>query len=171
MHARDTIHIDAPVGVVDRLALPPEAWSRYFVGMSAPDEVVGDGGPGTTVTFAMSPPGSKPFRATATVAEWEHRGDGSVHWRGEYSGGMGGWETWDLRPEDGGTSVAIEMDAQPAGGALVRAAATLFVQRPLRRNVHQSLWNLKRLAESSEPVQRLRAASISPAADACEAVG
>ena len=36
----------------------------------------------------------------------------------------------------------------PSGGALVRMAADLFVQRPLRRNVHQSLENLKRLVEA-----------------------
>jgi hypothetical protein len=40
------------------------------------------------------------------------------------------------------------MEVVPAGGALVRVAADLFVQRPMRRNVHQSLENLKRLAES-----------------------
>jgi hypothetical protein len=41
------------------------------------------------------------------------------------------------------------MEVVPAGGALVRLAADLLVQRPLRRNVHQSLENLKRLIESA----------------------
>lgn len=39
MHAKDTIRINAPVEDVDRLALPPEAWSRYFVGMSEPERI------------------------------------------------------------------------------------------------------------------------------------
>ena len=148
MHAKDTIRINAPVDDVDRLALPPDAWSRYFVGMSDPEEITGDGGPGTIVEFSMSPPGGRPFHATCRVVEWDHRPDGTVRWRGEFSGGNSGWETWDLRPEDGGTLVTEEMEVIPAGGALVRLAANLFVQRPLRRNVHQSLENLKRLVES-----------------------
>ena len=148
MHAKDTIRINAPVDDVDRLALPPDAWSRYFVAMSDPEEIHGDGGPGTIVEFSMSPPGGRPFHATCRVVEWAHRPDGTVRWRGEFSGGNSGWETWDLRPEDGGTLVTEEMEVIPAGGALVRLAANLFVQRPLRRNVHQSLENLKRLVES-----------------------
>jgi hypothetical protein len=148
VHAKDTILVHAPVEDVDRLALPPDAWSRYFVGMSEPEKVEGDGGPGTIVDFSMSPPGGRPFHATCHVVEYDHRADGSVHWRGEFSGGNAGWETWDLLPADGGASVTVEMEVVPAGGALVRVAADLFVQRPMRRNVHQSLENLKRLAES-----------------------
>jgi hypothetical protein len=72
-----------------------------------------------------------------------------VHWRGEYSGGNSGWETWDLLPADEGASVTVEMEVVPAGGALVRVAADHFVQRPMRRNVHQSLGNLMRLVETA----------------------
>jgi hypothetical protein len=149
MHAKDTIQIEAPVEAVDRLALPPDAWSRYFVGMSAPEQVTGDGGPGTIVGFTMSPPGSRPFHATCRVVAWDHRPDGSVHWRGEYAGGSSGWETWDIVPVDGVASATVEMEVIPAGGPLVRLAADLFVQRPLRRNVRQSLENLKRLVETA----------------------
>ena len=149
MHAKDTIRVDAPVEAVDRVALPPEAWSRYFVGMSEPERIKGDGGPGTIVDFSMSPPGGRAFHATCKVVAWDHRADGSVHWRGEYSGGYSGWETWDLLPADGGASLTVDMEVVPAGGPFVRAAANLFVQRPLRRNVRQSLENLKRLVESA----------------------
>ena len=149
MHAKDTIRVNAPVDEVDRLALPPDAWSRYFVGMGEPEEIKGDGGPGTIVDFSMRPPGGRPFHATCRVVEYDCREDGRVHWRGEYSGGNSGWQTWDLLATDGGTSVTVEMEVVPAGGAFVRMAANLFVQRPLRRNVHQSLENLKRLAETS----------------------
>ena len=148
MHAKDTIRINAPVDDVDRFALPPDAWARYFVGMSEPEAIRGDGGPGTIVEFSMSPPGGRPFHAACRVAEWAHPPDGAVRWRGEFSGGTSGWETSDLHPVDGGTLVTEEMEMIPAGGALVRLAADLFVQRPLRRNVHQSLENLKRLVES-----------------------
>ncbi len=151
MHAKDTIHIDAPVEDVDRIALPPDAWSRYFVGMSAPEEIRGDGGPGTIVEFTMSPPGGRPFHATCCVVEWEHRPNGAVRWRGEYSGGNSGWETWELTPADGGACATVEMEVIPAGGPLVGLVANLFVQRPLRRNVHQSLENLKRLVEAQAP--------------------
>lgn len=147
MHARESIYIDAPVDRVDGPALAPDAWWRYFVGMSEPERIDGDGGPGTTVDFTMTPPGARPFRATCRVVEWDHGPDGTVRWRGEFSGGNSGWETWELRPEGGGTFVTGELEVIPAGGPLVRLAADLFVQRPLRRNVHQSLENLKRLVE------------------------
>jgi hypothetical protein len=148
VHAKDTIQIDASAGDVDRAALPPDAWCRYFVGMSEPEAIRGDGGPGTIVDFTMTPPGARPFHATCRVVDYERRPDGSVHWRGEYSGGNSGWETWDLIPTDRGASATVEMEVIPAGGALVRAAANLFVQRPLRRNVRQSLENLKHVVES-----------------------
>ena len=148
MHAKGTIHIDASVADVDRAALPPDAWCRYFVGMSEPEGISGDGGPGTIVDFTMTPPGARPFHATCRVVDYERRPDGSVHWRGEYSGGNSGWETWDLIPTDRGASATVEMEVIPAGGALVRAAANLFVQRPLRRNVRQSLENLKHMVEA-----------------------
>jgi hypothetical protein len=148
VHAKESIRIDAPVDDVDRVALPPDAWWKYFVGMSEPEAIRGDGGPGTIVDFSMSPPGGQPFHAACRVAEYDHRADGSVHWRGVYSGGNSGWETWDLRPVDGGALATVEMEVVPAGAVWIRVAANLFVQRPLRRNVHQSLENLKRLVES-----------------------
>ena len=96
----------------------------------------------------MSPPGSRPFKATCRVVEYDHHPEGGVHWRGQYGGDYGGWETWDVVPVDGGSSVTVEMTVLPGGGPPIRLAADLFVQRQLRRNVHQSLENLKRLVES-----------------------
>jgi coenzyme Q-binding protein COQ10 len=149
MHARDTVRSDAPVELVDLTALPPDTWARYFVGMSEPEEITGDGGPGTTVKFTMSPPGSRPFKATCRIVAYDRHPDGLVHWRGEFSGGYTGWEAWGLAPCEGGTMVTDEMEVVPAGGPVVRLAANLFVQRQLRRNHHQSLVNLKQLVEGA----------------------
>jgi hypothetical protein len=63
VHAKDTIRIDAPVEDVDRLALPPDAWSRYFVGMSEPEKIEGDGGPGTTAARTAASTGAGSTRA------------------------------------------------------------------------------------------------------------
>ena len=86
-----------------------------------------------------------PLVAWWSTSIWRTAGCAGV---GEYSGGNSGWETWDLRPVDGGALATVEMEVVPAGGAWIRVAANLFVQRPLRRNVRQSLENLKRLVES-----------------------
>ena len=110
----------------------------------------GDGGPGTIVDFSMRPPGGRPFHAACTVVAWDHRADGSVHWRGEYSAATPAGRPGDLLPADGGASVTVEMEVVPEGGPVVRMAANLLVQRPLRRNVHQSLENLRRLVESAQ---------------------
>ena len=147
MHAKDSIHINAPVEEVDRLALDPDGWARYFVGMSDPDEIVGDGGAGTKVGFTMRAAGAR-LHEIVCVMERRYDPDGSVRWRGELSGDSPGWESWDLVPEDGGTSVTEELEVEPAGGVVGKVAARLFVERIVRRNFHQSLENLKRLVES-----------------------
>jgi uncharacterized protein YndB with AHSA1/START domain len=146
MHAKDSIHIDAPVEKVDRLALDPDGWARYFVGMSAPDEIVGDGGAGTRVGYTMRAGGAH-WHSVARVVERRRDPDGSLHWRAEILEGTPGWETWDLVPEDGGTSVTEEMKVRPYG-VVGKLGEHIFVERMLRRIVHQSLENLKRLVES-----------------------
>jgi hypothetical protein len=92
--------------------------------------------------------GGKRFHMTCEVVECKRDPDGSVHWRGEFSGDSHGWEKWDLMPEDGGTLVAQEMEVSPLQGIFSRLAARLFVERMLTRNDRQSLENLKRLVES-----------------------
>ena len=135
MHARDTIHIDAPVETVDAVTLPPDAWRRYFVGMSAPHEVVGDGGPGTTVAFSVSPPRPASWRPRVWRA-YRDLADGNVHWRGEFAGGNGGWETWDLVPEAGEHRSRWRWRSSPpegrspGGRACVRGRAAQRLQSP-----------------------------------------
>ncbi len=147
MHAKASIHIDAPIEMVDSLAVAADTWPQWVVGMGDPDEIVGDGGAGTRFGFPMEM-GGKRFHLTYEVKDYEHKPDGSVHWHAQFTGDSRGWETWDFMPKDGGTEFSSEMEAEPFPGIVSKIFAFLFVERILNRSAHQSLANLKHLVES-----------------------
>jgi uncharacterized protein YndB with AHSA1/START domain len=147
MHAKASIHIDAPVEMVDSLMVAAGTWPQWVVGMGDPDKIEGDGGAGTRIEFPMEM-GGKRFHLSYEVQEYEHNSDGSVHWHARFDGDSRGWETWDYTPKDGGTEIFSEMEADPFPGVVSKIFAFVFVERLLNRNARQSLENLKRLAET-----------------------
>jgi coenzyme Q-binding protein COQ10 len=148
MHAKASIHVTASAESADRLCADTDRWPEWYVGLGKPEEIVGDGGPGALYRFTLTPPGAKPIHMTSKVKAHELGGDGSIHWFSEYTGDYVGWERWDYVPEDGGAAVTLELESEPAKGALMKIMARLFFQRPFQRNVEQSLVNLKRLIET-----------------------
>jgi coenzyme Q-binding protein COQ10 len=147
MHALATIHMDAPADQVDHIWLDGDRWPEWYVGLGRPEEVVGDGGPGTRYRFTLTPKGSKPLHMASVIREHARGRDGSIHLLSEFTGDYVGWERWDYVPEGGGVSVTVELQSDPASGPFMKTVANLFFQRPFQRNTRQSLLNLKRLVE------------------------
>jgi ligand-binding SRPBCC domain-containing protein len=145
---QDSIHINAPVEKVDKFTFDPHDWARFMVNMSEPDKVTGDGGVGTQVEFTVRVAGF-PLHETVHVVEDRRGPDGSAHSRIDFEGTSPGWQTWDFKPEDGGTMVTMEMEYTVPGRALGKVVDRLLFEKMQKRDMHHSLENLKLFVEAS----------------------
>jgi len=147
-HLRDSIHIDAPVEKVDKFTDDPHNWPTFMEGMGAPDKVTGDGGVGTEVEFTVIMAGVR-LHETSRVVEERRDPDGGSHVRFDIVGPMPAWQTWDLKPENGGSLVSVEMEYTLPGSVLGKVADRLVGEKMGERDIHHGLENLKLLMESS----------------------
>jgi|BarGraNGADG00312_2_1021985.scaffolds.fasta_scaffold19778_3 coenzyme Q-binding protein COQ10 len=147
-HLQDSIRINAPVEKVDSFTSDPHGWANFMVGMSEPDKIIGDGGVGTQVDFTMRVAGV-PLHETLRVVEDRRDPDGGGHSRLDFEGASLGWQTWDAKPEDGGTLVAVEMEYTVRGGVLGKVVDRLLFEKMSKRDMHHSLENLKLFLEAS----------------------
>lgn len=144
---KDSVFIQASPEKVHAFGADPEKWSSWFVGLGEAKSVEGDNSPGTVVTHSYLLAGMH-IPVTTTVTEHRADADGSFHWKGENSGLLAGWSTWDYVPRDGGTQVTLEMEYAVPGSALGKVADRLFIERSQERAAHHTLENLKQLMES-----------------------
>jgi uncharacterized membrane protein len=88
------------------------------------------------------------FPITTKVTEHSAGADGSWHWKSENEGSVPGWQTWDYKPQDGGTLVEVEVEYEAPGSVLGKVADRLFIERSQERALRHTLENLKQLTES-----------------------
>jgi carbon monoxide dehydrogenase subunit G len=117
-------------------------WHAWFVGLSAPKSVEGDGGLGTviehTVTVHNIP---MPLETTVVVYDLNAR------WRGEYTGTLTkGSQEWTYKATDGGTEVTLVMETELMGVAKV---AEKMVINAFDAMTGQALVNLKARVEGN----------------------
>ena len=117
-------------------------WHTWFVGLSAPKSVVGDGRVGTviehTVTVHSIP---MPLKTTVVVCDLNAR------WRGEYTGPLTkGSQEWTYTAMDGGTEVGLVMETELMGPAKV---AEKMVIHAFDKMTDQALANLKARVEGT----------------------
>jgi hypothetical protein len=84
----------------------PEKWPLWYVGLSAPTMVVGEGEVGTVSDHSFLVAGqSFPFQHRVV----ESTNDGThAHWKGEFTGPLSGWHSWAYHLVDGHTEVEVE---------------------------------------------------------------
>ena len=145
-HLTKTTFIDVPVSTLDSIVKDPYQWSRFMVGMSEPERVFGDGGPGTKSEFTMLVLGVRMHMINRTVEE-RHNDGGSTDWRWELEGATPGWLACHHEPKDGGTEATTEFEYSVPGSVVGKAADRLLLERRMRRDFENSLENLKLLAE------------------------
>ena len=124
----------------------PERWAEWYVGLSAPTKVTGEGEVGTVSehTFLVA---GRQFPITHKVVESTN--DGTVaHWNGTFEGSMKGWHRWTYHLVDGHTEVEVEHEYTLPAGPLGKFADVVFVERMIARMLEQSLVNLKLLMEA-----------------------
>lgn len=146
-HIRLDKHIDAPVERVTEIAMDPRHWASWWVNLSEPKKVEGDGGAGTVVEHSYLMAGV-PFRVTTRVLQNEPTATGGRHVRLEFGGPLKGWQSWDYEPSGSGTMVSAEIEYNVPGAAVGKFADRVLVERLQERAREQTLENLKLLAEA-----------------------
>jgi uncharacterized membrane protein len=147
-HTKDSIHINAPVEKVVDFGADPQRWATFMTGMSGPDKTIGDGGVGTQYEIMMRTAGLR-MHLTVRLVENRREPDGGAHSRFEFEKGGSGWQTWDLKPENGGTLVAMEEEYTVPGSVLGKVVDRLIFEKMNARDMHHSLENLKLLMEET----------------------
>jgi hypothetical protein len=150
-HIHDSITIDAPVDKVYALARNPRKWSTWWVGLSEPKKIKGDGSTGTEVEQDYIVAGL-PLHIKSRVLDDRMDADGSAHWHGLIDGKMTGEQKWDYRPMgDAATVVSADIDytvkTNVLGEMLARVADRFIIERLEERAIHQTLENLKFMIE------------------------
>ncbi len=145
--------INVPVERLNEIVKDPHQLARFWTGMSEPDRVFGDGGPGTKVESTMLFMGVH-MRLTTRTVEERHNDDGSTAWRWELEGALTGSITCHHQPRGEGTEATTEFEYTMPGSVLGKVADRLLIEKRMRRDFENSLENLKLLAETSvaEPV-------------------
>ena len=146
-HLKDSIFIAAPPERVHAYAADPKTWSTWFAGLGEAESIEGDNSPGTVVKQSYMMMGMH-LPITTTVTEHDARADGAWHWKADNAGSIDGWQSWDYRPQDGGTFVEVEMEYEVPGSVFGKVADRLFVERNQERALRHTLENLKQITES-----------------------
>jgi coenzyme Q-binding protein COQ10 len=145
-HITKNVVINAPIEKVYAFARDPERWSSWWVGLSAPDKITGNGEVGTIVThnFAMA---GFTFPVTSKVVE-DKPGPKQARWKGTIEGPLAGQHIWTYTAKDGATEVTTEIDYTVPGKALGKITDKLIVEKMQERAMEASLENLKLLCET-----------------------
>lgn len=81
-HLQQTTYTKASPDVLNDIVRDPRRVTEYWVGMSGPQRVFGDGGPGLKAEFTLQMLGTHRRLIMRTVEE-RHNEDGSTDWRWE----------------------------------------------------------------------------------------
>jgi hypothetical protein len=147
-HLKHTLFINAPVDTINAIVKDPHRWPEFWVGMSEPIRVFGDGGPGTKAEFSQEMMGWR-LRVIDRTVEERHNADGSTDWRWQFEGSTFGWLTCHHEPRDEGTEITTDFDYSLPGSVFGKAADRLLIEKRSRRDFEDSLENLKLLAEAA----------------------
>jgi hypothetical protein len=147
-HLQQTTFFKVPMETLNDLVRDPHRVPEYWIGMSGPDRVFGDGGPGSKAEFTLAMMGLRQRLVMRTIEE-RHDPEGTTDWRWEYTGGMTGSLACHHVPSEGGVEATTTFDYTLRGGVFGRLFDRAVVQRRVRRDFDESLENLKLLAEAS----------------------
>jgi coenzyme Q-binding protein COQ10 len=142
----ESILIDATPEKVHNYVSRVDKWANWFSGLGDIKGAEGDGSPGTVVHQSYSLLG-KDVDVITTVKENGPKTGGGFVWHSERAGGLPGWQTLDIDPQEGKTLVTSELEYQMPGGILGKAANHLGIKAALEHSLHHTLENLKNLSE------------------------
>jgi ligand-binding SRPBCC domain-containing protein len=143
------VTIMAPAGEVYAFAHDPRHWAEWFVGLSGPTELTGEGEAGTVGEFTYKMAGI-PFPLTITVTEAGEKA-GHFYCKTGFTGPLAGYQVVTFTPQGERTVVAVEVEYTVPGKALGRIADRLVIERMEEHAADSTLANLKALIEAKVP--------------------
>lgn len=144
-----TITIDAPAGETYTFAHDPRHWADWFVGLSGPTELTGEGEAGTVGEFTYKMAGLH-FPMTIKVIEAGEQ-TGYYFCKTEYTGPVAGYQVFTFTPQGNQTVVSVEAEYTVPGKALGRIADRLVIERMEEHAADVAMANLKDLVEAKVP--------------------
>jgi hypothetical protein len=148
-HIHKTNLIHAPIEKVYPFSRDPQRWNDWWVGLSAPDEIKGNGEPGTIIKHHYKMAGIN-FPVTSTVLE-DKFGPKESRWKGKFEGPIAGEHTWTYTAKGDETEVVLDLDYTVPGKALGRIADRLLLERLQEKAMDHTIENLKLLCEAEVP--------------------
>jgi coenzyme Q-binding protein COQ10 len=142
---KKSIDIAAPVNSVFAIAVDPTRWEHWYSGLSSPDQITGAGGPGSVIATHYAMMGMR-LPIQIKVLDVEASSDKSV-WKGNFTGGISGTQTFTYTPKEKNTHVDVEIDYTVPGSILGKIANSLFIEKLQENATEQTLANLKALVE------------------------
>ncbi len=142
---KKSIDIAAPVAKVFEVAVDPTRWEHWYSGLSSPDQMTGNGEPNSVIDAHYAMIGMR-LPIQIKVLDVESSPTHSL-WKGSFSGGISGTQTFKYTPLETGTHVEVEIDYTVPGSILGKIANTLFIEKLQENATEQTLANLKALVE------------------------
>ena len=146
-HIYKTILVDAPIEKVFEIARDPERWNMFFNNLSAPDDIKGNGDPGTIVKHHFTLAGMT-FPVTSRVIEAKLAGPKAI-WKGSFEGPIVGTHDWTYvakGPKQ--TEVTVDLNYTIPGKLLGKITDKLLIERIQEKAAATTLENLKLLCEA-----------------------
>ncbi|RNF38829.1 SRPBCC family protein [Planococcus salinus] len=143
---KKTVFIDCRVREVHQFATNPRFWYQWYAGLSEPENLLGNGGKGTSMDLNYTFFGR--YLALHVLVVENARVDDSYVWRCLITGAFEATQTWRYLPKEEGTEVRFEMDYELPGSILGKLVNTLYLKKLMDNSVEQTLKNLKDICES-----------------------
>ncbi len=142
---RRSTDIVIPMDQVFHAAVDPGRWEHWYAGLSSPDRITGRGEPGSTVETHYAMAGMRlPIRIEVKNVDITPT---HCTWKGSFSGGISGTQTFTYTPTDQGTHVDVEIEYKVPGSVLGKIANSLFIEKLQENATEQTLANLKAMLE------------------------
>lgn len=145
-HIHKMTVVDAPIEKVIAFARDPHHWNDWYANLREPEEIKGDGGPGTVVKHHYHMVGIS-FPVTSEVLE-QKQGPKEANHRLKFEGPLAGTQEFRYKAMGDKTEVTIDIDYTIPGKVLGRIADNLLVERMQEKAMEHTLENLKIMCEA-----------------------
>lgn len=140
------IIIDCPIEEVHGFACNPKNWHQWYVGMSEPKDMEGDGSAGTTVKFSLTVRGVQ-LPVMVEVVENKQSGLG-YSWRGEVTGAIISHQNWTYTREGRSTKVSYAENYELPNSLIRKVTDRLIIRKIFDKSMEQTFKNLKAVCEA-----------------------
>ncbi len=145
-NVKKTVFIDRRAEEVHCFATNPKLWYQWYAGLSEAENLIGEGGKGTSLDLKFSFLGG--YLALHLLVEENAPVEDGYIWRCLITGAIEAEQTWHYQSEADGTVIHFEMDYELPGSLLGKVANQLYIKKLMRNSVNQTLQNLKDISES-----------------------